>query len=119
MAQCIPARTSLMAMALAVILAGTAGCALGPPKPTFQRRFDRYRSLPGSKAMAVAGDLHGQFASGFGYGWLSTGLAIDKAFEECNVWRRSLRVASKCRLYAVDDQVVEGNPTLEARYGRK
>jgi hypothetical protein len=35
--------------------------------------------------------------------------------------RRSLcnmDVASQCRLYAVGNEIIEGNPELEARYGR-
>jgi hypothetical protein len=115
----VPAWAPSFVLALAAALAGAACSTPGPAKPTFQRRFERSRSLPGSKAMAVAGDVHGRFASGIGYGYLSTGLAIDKALEECNVWRRSWKVASPCRLYAVEDQVVDGNPRLEARYGRR
>jgi hypothetical protein len=100
-------------------VAAGSGCAgSGPPKTLFERHYERYLSESHQKAMAIAGDLDGEWTYGYGYRFASTGLAIDKAFEECNRRRHDLNVVAECRLYAVGNEVVEGNPELEARYGR-
>jgi hypothetical protein len=113
-----PAQSVSIAIALAA-LAASAGCsAAGPRKSEFERHFERYLSQPYQKAMAIAGDLTAEWTYGYGYGFKSTGLAIDKAFEECNRRKRDLNVLFDCRLYAVGNQIVEGNPELEARYGQ-
>jgi hypothetical protein len=113
-----PSLVFSISLALAV-LAGSAGCSTAAPrKSEFDRHFERYLSQPHQKAMAIAGDFNGEWTYGYGYAFRSTGLAIDKAFEECNRRRHDLNVPSECRLYAVGNQIVEGNPELEARYGR-
>ena len=68
-------------------------------------------------AMALAGDLRSEWTYGYGYGFVSKGMAIDRAFEECNRRRHDLHVVSECRLYAVGNDVIEGDPQLEALYG--
>lgn len=103
---------------IAAAVAAFACAGGGPPKPLFERHYERYRSQPHQKAMAIAGDLHGEWTYGYGYAFKSTGLAIDQAFETCNARRRKLEGVGECRLYAVGNEVVDGNPELEARYGR-
>lgn len=98
--------------------AGGAGCASGPPKSEFERHFERYRSQPHQRAMAIAGQPDGTWTYGYGYAFKSTGLAIDKAFEGCNRRRKNRSVPSECRLYAVGNEIVDGNPELKARYDR-
>jgi hypothetical protein len=111
-----PARSISISLAVAA-LAASAGCgASGPRKSEFERHFERYLSQPHQKAMAIAGDLNAEWTYGYGYSFKSTGLAIDKAFEECNRRRHDLNVLSDCRLYAVGNEVIEGNPELKARY---
>jgi len=110
-------RSALRALLCAIAAATASACAgSGPTKTQFERHYERYLSESHQKAMAIAGDLGGEWT--YGYRFRSTGLAIDHAFEECNRRRHDLKVVSECRLYAVGNEVVEGNPELEARYGR-
>ena len=99
-------------------LAGSAACSTtDPPKSQFERHFERYLSASHQKAMAIAGDLNGEWTYGYGFAFKATGLAIDTAFVECNRRKHHLEISSECRLYAVGNEVIEGNPELEARYG--
>jgi hypothetical protein len=103
-------------------LLSLAGCAGGssvePQKSRFEREFERYLSLPHQKAIALAGDIHGEWTYGYGCAFRSKGPAIDMAFEECHRRMRTLERPSQCRLYAVGNEIVEGDAELEARYGR-
>jgi hypothetical protein len=112
------ARALSIFLASAVLSTSAACSTAGPRKSEFERHFERYLSQSHQKAMAIAGDLDGEWTYGYGYRWRSTVLAIDKAFEECNRRRHDMDVVSECRLYAVGNEIIEGNPELEARYGR-
>jgi len=113
------ARIGRASLGALVAVAFTVGCGTpAPVKSRFEREFSRYLSASHQKAMAVAGDLEGEWTFGYGYRFRSTGLAIDKAFEECNRRRHDLSFEAECRLYAVGNEIVEGNPELEARYRR-
>ena len=105
---------------ISLLGAWVLACATdAPPKSAFERHYERYLSAAHQKAMAIAGDLEGEWTFGYGYRTSSTILAIDRAFEECNRRRKDLSVAAECRLYAVGNEVVEGNPELERRYRRE
>ena len=103
----------------ATLLSALVSCATGPPKSAFERAFIRYRSQPHQKAMVLAGDVEGEWTFGTGYAWSTPGEAIDKAFEVCHSRKKDLSVPAECRLYAVGNEIVEGNAELEARYGRR
>jgi len=107
------------ALALLSLSALLAGCTTDAPKKSlFERRFERYRSVALPKAMAVAGDLDGVWAAGYAHRGTSAGLSIIEALERCDRNRSRFGIAAECRIYAVGNQIVEGNPELEARYRR-
>jgi len=62
------------------------------------------------RAIAVAGDLNGVYASGFAYAYPIQALANDEALENCEERRIDRRIEGECRLYAIDDdRVVEAD----------
>ncbi len=111
------AKCGLALLSLSIL---AASCATDAPKKTpFERQFERYRSVALPKAMAVAGDLTGVWAAGHAHRGTSAGLAIVDALERCDRSRHRFGITTECRIYAVGNQIVEGNPELEARYRRE
>jgi hypothetical protein len=83
---------------------GRAGKPIGIPlraKTQFQSEWQQYLSLPGEKALAVAGDLDGVYASGIAQGATSTEAAIAGALAWCEQRRKDRRIGSTCETYAV------------------
>jgi len=105
------------ALAAALGLAALACSTTGAPPSLFERHYQRYLSQPHQKAMALAGDLAGAWTYGYGSGYETPGLAIDRAMEICNARRHDLTIVDECRIYAVGNRVVEGDPELRSRFG--
>jgi hypothetical protein len=98
---------------LAMALLAHAGCASrGEPRKTrFEREFERYLSLPHQKAMVIAGSPDGRWVYGYGYSFLSKGMAQDTAMEQCNVRKRSLGPGAECVIYAIGNEIVWESPS--------
>jgi hypothetical protein len=90
-----------------------ADCSSPAPHPSrFEREFQQYVSLPPHKVFVIAGDPEGEFVYGYGYKFLSVIQAQDRAMEQCNIRKRTLRAPTECVVYAVDNEVVwQGFPT--------
>lgn len=87
----------------------SARAPIGIPLPAstrFGREWRNYEKLGPHKALAVAGDPHGRYVSGYAFGRSSKGSSIEMALEACESRRRDRRIEEPCRLYAVGDHVL-------------
>jgi hypothetical protein len=82
---------------LAIFLWG--GCA---PRPTLQKVWNQYNTLPTNKAFAVAKDDNGASAYGWARNHQSEQQAITGALAQCSIYRSDSRITAPCQLYAVD-----------------
>jgi len=73
----------------------------------FESEWRHYQSRSGLKALAVAGDLRGVYASGFAFSYPIQALANDEALDACEERRSDRRIGDECRLYAIGDERVE------------
>jgi hypothetical protein len=107
----------LKGIALASCLLAAGGCMRSGGSPMgiplremtrFESEWKNYQRLRNLKALAVAGDLNGVYASGFAYAYPVQALANDEALENCEERRVDLRIEDECRLYAIgNDRVTE------------
>ncbi len=81
----------------------------------FHAEWRVYSDHIGFKALTVAGDLEGVYVSGYAYAYPSEDMAIEAAFEYCEGRRTDRRITEQCRLYAVGDDVVEGDGAEKRR----
>ena len=104
----------LLALIVPVTLtAGGIACARGPmgnPIPEqsrFAKEWDRYLTLPGAKAMALAGDVEITFTMGYAWGLEDDEAAIERARVECIVRRALRNLEPQCRIHAVGNRVLD------------
>lgn len=71
----------------------------------FEREWSRYMRFESHKALAVAGDPGGHYASGFAFNKGSREEAIESAMKACAKRRVDRRIVDECRLYAVENEV--------------
>jgi hypothetical protein len=64
--------------------------------------------------MAVAGDPAGRWVYGYGYASAASGMAQDRAMEQCNIRKRSLGPDAQCRIYATGSRVVWESESKES-----
>lgn len=103
-------------LVLLVVLALPAGCRskakpIGVPlrdRTRFDAEWSRYVQFEPHKALAVAGDIQGQYVTGFSLGKASRDEAVQSAMDACAQRRTDRRLEDECRLYAVEDEVVAG-----------
>lgn len=107
------------AVAVGTVLTAGMGCATSGTRAELlaRSRFQRYLSLPHRKALAVAWDGSGEIVSGYSYGSISTGLAVDRALEECRRRREHLDNPSECTLVAVGNRTIAEDPELRRLFG--
>lgn len=87
--------------------------AIGVPlreRTRFEAEWRSYRDLEPHKALAVAGDVEGAYASGFAFGKASRAEAEQAALEQCARRRADRRLAAPCRLHAVGDEILVDEP---------
>jgi hypothetical protein len=88
----------------------SGGSPMGVPlrgMTQFDSEWKNYQRLGGQKALAVAGDLNGVYVSGFAFAYPIQVLANDEALENCEERRVDRRIEGECRLYAIDDDLVQ------------
>ena len=103
-------------VALAFCLLAVGGCMRSGGSPMgialremtqFESEWKNYQRLGSLKALAVAGDLHGVYVSGFAFAYPIQALANDEALENCEERRVDRRIEIECRLYAIGDDRVQ------------
>jgi len=96
-------RSSLAAVAVALVFAGCRHAASPPPLDDFDAEWKRYLALPQFKAMAVAGDTSGAFVCGTSHGRSSWRDALADAYAECARRRTERAISAPCRPFAVNN----------------
>jgi len=101
---------------LALLLVGiaAAGCRsaaqpIGVPlrdRTRWEAEWRTYQRLDDQKALAVAGDIQGQFVTGIATGMETQEEAVDAAMQECAQRRADRRLGDPCRIYAVGNDAV-------------
>lgn len=97
----------------ASLLGGCAswGRPIGMPlrnKSRFTAEWNRYKEMPGFKALAVAGDLDRTYVSGWTSNCCEQQTAIADALQHCEQRRRDRRIRDECRVYAVGNEIYQG-----------
>lgn len=103
-------------IALLVSTSLLSGCAswglpIGMPlrnKTRFESEWCQYKKLKGFKALAVAGNLHGRYVSGWTSDCCEQQKATVDAVNHCEQRRRDRQIADACRVYAIGDEIVQG-----------
>lgn len=99
-----------------IVLLPLAGCR-GNAKPIgvelrdrsrFDSEWQRYLALEPHKALAVAGDPQGLYATGFSFGKASREQAEQEALAACDLRRSDRRIEPPCRLHAVGNEILAG-----------
>ncbi len=97
---------------LSTLLATLCGCTSGtyearldPPK-AFNTHFMDYKSMPGQKVMLIAVDPTGQWAFGYDHSRTNLAEAAENAAIKCDIARKKLKVFTKAKLFAVNDEIV-------------
>ncbi|AWF82207.1 hypothetical protein BTJ40_15960 [Microbulbifer sp. A4B17] len=85
-----------------------------PVKEGLGEKLEKYQSMTGKKAVALALDFRGSFAVGLSEENVDQQVANDNALGLCEKYRKRYKVFGKCRLYAEGDQVV-GTGAIEIR----
>ena len=89
------------------------------PRLTLKDILNQYNVYPTNKALAVARDDNGAWASGWSWNQQSEQQAMTRALAQCTLFRPNFRVAAPCQLYAVNDQIVSqahsASPYTDAR----
>lgn len=106
-------RTAWLALLL-VATAGFAGCRspaqpIGVPmrdRTRWEAEWRTYQRFEGPKALAVAGDMQGQFVTGIATGQATQEDAVKAAMEDCAQRRADRRLMEACRIYAIGNEVV-------------
>ena len=107
-------RRSAWLALLLVAASGIAGCRspaqpIGVPlrdRTRWDAEWRSYQRFEGQKALAVAGDMQGQFVSGIATGQATQADAVKVAMEECAQRRADRRLTDECRIYAIGNEIV-------------
>jgi hypothetical protein len=99
---------------LLVAAAGLGACRsanqpIGVPlrdRTRWESEWNGYRRFEGEKALAVAGDIQGQFVTGIATGRATREEAVQAALEDCAQRRADRRLADECAVYAIGDEIV-------------
>jgi hypothetical protein len=97
---------------LSVLLATVCSCASGTyetrlaPPDAFNPVFLQYKEAPGQKVMVVAVDPTGEWAFGYDQGRTSLTEAAENAAMKCDIARKKLKVFTKGKVFAVNDEIV-------------
>jgi hypothetical protein len=99
---------------LLVAAAALAGCRspaqpIGVPlrdRTRWDAEWRSYQRFDEPKALAVAGDIQGQFVTGIASGMATQEGAGKAAMEECAQRRADRRLTDECRIYAIGNDVV-------------
>jgi len=106
-------RASWLALLL-VVAAVFTGCR-SPAQPIgvplrdhtrWEAEWRSYQRFDEQKALAVAGDVQGQFVIGIATGRATQEDAVKAAIEECAQRRADRRLTDECRIYAIGNEVV-------------
>jgi hypothetical protein len=94
------------ALAVAALLAGCRSAhepmGIKLEKETrFQSEWKKYLELPQYKAIAIAGDINGVYASGVSQGQTDWQVAVVQALKECEVRRKERGIAQPCSTFAI------------------
>ena len=101
-------RAAIAALALAALIAAD-GCS-SKPKPMgvelqketrFQSEWKKYLELPQYKAIAVAGDINGVYASGVSQGQSDWQVAVIEALKQCEARRKERGITQPCSTFAI------------------
>ena len=93
------------ALAFAAVLA--AGCKSAPmgikmeKETRFQSEWKKYLALPQYKAIAVAGDINGVYASGVSQGQSDWQVAVMLALKDCEARRKERGITQPCSTFAI------------------
>lgn len=101
-------------------LGGLVGCAGGDEaahQQDFRREFrivyERYQQFEPEKSLALARDESGEWAYGYAQGFGEEIKAVNEAITRCQRQRSRYGVTSRCRTYAVGNDIT-GDPALVA-----
>lgn len=97
---------------IVTVLLTTLSCMTGTnphgESIAFQQLWERYSELPDYRAMAVAGRVESnRWVAGLAGALPSTEAAEQRALIECRKKRRTARLSSLCRLYAIGAQRIQ------------
>src|SRR6266446_3114127 len=76
------------------------------PRITLNNILKIYNLYNNNKALAVARDDNGAWASGWSWSHQSEQQALTRALAQCSLFRPNFRVTAACERYAVNDQIV-------------
>ena len=99
---------------LCVVAVGFAGCSsdgqpIGMPvndRTRWESEWKSYQRFKGEKALALAGDVEGQFVTGIATGRATQEEAVQAAMDDCAQRRSDRRLTDACRLWAIGNEVV-------------
>ena len=98
---------AMFALLAATLVVACNRAPIGMPLPEgsrFQSQWKHYVRLQPHKAIAVAGDMSGQFVAGYSFGYPTESDAIDAALADCESRRADRRIEDRCRTFAVGNQ---------------
>lgn len=99
---------------LAIAAAVSSGCRsaaqpIGVPlneRTRWESEWRKYQRFEGQKAIAVAGDMQGQFVTGIATGRATQEEAVKAAMDDCAQRRVDRRLTDECRIYAIGNEIV-------------
>jgi hypothetical protein len=102
-------RSGIAAALALVALVAAAGCGskrepMGvelQKQTRFQSEWKKYLQLPQFKAMAVAGDINGVYASGVSQGQSDWQVAVVEALKQCESRRKERGITQPCSTFAI------------------
>jgi hypothetical protein len=96
------------ALVFALGSAAALACATETPAPhrSLRALWGQYREMPEVRALAIAGDPDNVWLGGVTGGHPTRAAAESAALAECGRRRVLRRIQAKCRLYAVNDEIV-------------
>jgi len=98
---------AMFALLAATLIVACNRAPIGMPLPEgsrFQSQWKHYVRLQPHKAIAVAGDMSGQFVAGYSFGYATESDAIDAALADCESRRADRRIEDRCRTFAVGNE---------------
>jgi hypothetical protein len=107
----VRAAALLSAIVLSALLLGACaswGRPIGIPmrnKTRFASEWKDYEAMSGFKALAVAGDPGGVYASGWTSEYCDQQKAVADALTYCEQRRLEHRIAGECRVYAIGNEI--------------
>ena len=100
-------RAGISALAFAALLATGCRSAHEPigiklqEQTRFQSEWKKYLALPQFKAIAIAGDINGVYASGVSHGQADWQVAVVEALKDCEARRKERGIAQPCSTFAI------------------